>query len=350
MQNLLFATKPANLDTLRLTLRPDTQPGAASMKVLEELAAYHFESGACDYTVWAERMIAELGDSVTPRLRKLWISIPKRVSSRADGITSNPLTTQAERVAAGLRCKDLIAIWQDSWRNKILAEEMDVSPHSHFCPVCVHEWTCSGPECVSPEEYWCEAHAGSQPLLHRLKSDMHDHYCSHCGDYWGHRYRECLLPMAYQCEGHGGLVDEESLRESARRSRGWINSTNVAMLRKYVPVFGCILVLLLAAFSEWPYGFYVLLRLVVCTVSVYWAVEMFKQRRVAWTWAFGANAVLFNPVFPIHMARSDWEVINLLDAVFLAAWAILSLYRERRKQKMNWDPPTSNPNDAGFQM
>ena len=121
-------------------------------------------------------------------------------------------------------------------------------------------------------------------------------------------------------------------------------------LWKYVPIIGCILALLVAAFSQWSYGFYALLRLTVCTVSVYWAVEMFKQRRVAWTWAFGANAVLFNPVFPIHMARSDWEVINLLDAVFLAAWAILSLYRERRKHKMNWDPPTSNPNDAGFQM
>lgn len=101
-------------------------------------------------------------------------------------------------------------------------------------------------------------------------------------------------------------------------------------LWKYVPILGCILALFLAAFSQWPYGFYVLLRLAVCTVSVYWAVEMFKQRQVLWMWALGANAVLFNPVLPIHMARSDWEVIDLLDAVFLAAWASVSLYRERR--------------------
>ena len=97
-------------------------------------------------------------------------------------------------------------------------------------------------------------------------------------------------------------------------------------LWKYVPIIGCILALFLAAFSQWPFGFYVLLRLAVCTVSVYWAVEMFKQRQTFWAWALGANAVLYNPIFPIHMARSNWRIINLLAALFLATWMTLLAY------------------------
>src|SRR5271167_3620720 len=117
MSNLLFTSNPANVGALRLAFQPDTQPDATSVKALGELAAYQFEAGLYDYEVWAERMAKELGDPVKPHLRKVWISIPQGVSSRADELTSSPLTTQTQRVAVGLRCKDLIAIWQASHRN-----------------------------------------------------------------------------------------------------------------------------------------------------------------------------------------------------------------------------------------
>ena len=115
---------------------------------------------------------------------------------------------------------------------------------------------------------------------------------------------------------------------------------------KYVPVIGCILALLTASFSRWPYGFYILLRLGVCTVSVYWAVEMFKQQQTLWVWALGANAVLFNPVLPIHMARSSWRIINLLAALFLATWMTFSAYvktgRIGRKDLLAFRPRMSD--------
>jgi len=71
-------------------------------------------------------------------------------------------------------------------------------------------------------------------------------------------------------------------------------------------------------------------------VSVYWAVEMFKQKQTVWAWALGANAVLFNPVLPVHMARSDWEAVNLLDALFMAAFAAVSFYRDRHKTRSTY--------------
>ena len=331
MVNLLFATKPVTLDVLRLSFRPDTEPDAASAKALGEVAAYYFESGLSDYSAWAQRMTSELGRAVQPYLRKAWISIPQRMSSRADELNSSPLTTQVQRVAVSLRCADLIAVWQDSYKRMVLSEEFNVCGHSHFCPVCSREWTCKDRDCMLPNEYWCESHAGTQPLPERLRTDTHGHYCSGCRSYWGHRYRECLLPEVYECDDHGGISDEEFLRADLARNRKQSVWEKASWLWKYVPVIGCILALLTATFSRWPYAFYVLLRLGVCAVSVYWAVEMFKQQQTLWAWALGANAVLFNPVFPIHMARSDWEILNLLDALFLAAWTTVLYYREKRR-------------------
>ncbi len=55
------------------------------------------------------------------------------------------------------------------------------------------------------------------------------------------------------------------------------------------------LLLLAAVFGRWPYGFYTLLRLVVCGCSAYLAVKANGMRNVAWTWIMGGMAVLFNP-------------------------------------------------------
>lgn len=103
--------------------------------------------------------------------------------------------------------------------------------------------------------------------------------------------------------------------------------------RRYGPILACVLALLLAAFSRWPYAFYVLLRLGVCTVSLYWAVETFKRQQFAWTWALGANVLLFNPLLPIHMASEQWKIVDLLDAIFLASFTCISFYRDRRTDR-----------------
>ena len=87
--------------------------------------------------------------------------------------------------------------------------------------------------------------------------------------------------------------------------------------------------LLLAAFSHWPYFFYVLLRVTVCAIALYLAHNAFTVQRKAWMWVFGAVAVLFNPVFPMRMHRSDWSNINVIAAVIFVAWIAASLMRSR---------------------
>ena len=88
----------------------------------------------------------------------------------------------------------------------------------------------------------------------------------------------------------------------------------------------CIVALLVAASAPWPYFVYVLLRVLICTASAYLSTKRYQERRTPWVWTFGAIALLFNPVFHVRMTRADWQVANVLVAVFLAGWTIYSIF------------------------
>ena len=79
----------------------------------------------------------------------------------------------------------------------------------------------------------------------------------------------------------------------------------------------CVAMLLLALLSGWPYGYYTLLRWVVCLTTGYLAYEGYKQGRRKSPVLLGAIALLFNPIAPIHMSKSDWAVVDLVVAVIL---------------------------------
>lgn len=81
----------------------------------------------------------------------------------------------------------------------------------------------------------------------------------------------------------------------------------------------CAVVLIISALADWPYFMYVLLRMFICCSSAYLAVKVFSQNRFPLTWLFGAIGVLFNPILPVRMSRSDWEATNgVISLVFLA--------------------------------
>jgi len=85
--------------------------------------------------------------------------------------------------------------------------------------------------------------------------------------------------------------------------------------------------LLLLCLGQWPYAFYTLMRFVVCGASAYMALESNRQHRAGWMWLLGAVALLFNPIFPVHMSRTDWRYFDLGAAVVLAA--ALAVLRRR---------------------
>jgi ribosomal silencing factor RsfS len=98
----------------------------------------------------------------------------------------------------------------------------------------------------------------------------------------------------------------------------------------------CALVLLIAAFTHWPYFMYVLLRLFICCSSAYLATKWYSRHRAPLAWLFGAIAVLFNPILPVRMARSDWAITNAVTAVVFIAFSIYlvwdSLFRRRAQE------------------
>jgi len=75
--------------------------------------------------------------------------------------------------------------------------------------------------------------------------------------------------------------------------------------------------LCLIAIADLPYGFYTLLRLVVCIVGSLLAMESYRQGRVGW--AFGFIALLFNPISKVSFEKEVWQVFDAIAGIcFLA--------------------------------
>jgi hypothetical protein len=82
--------------------------------------------------------------------------------------------------------------------------------------------------------------------------------------------------------------------------------------------------LLFWALADHSYGYFTLLRFVVCMVAAYSAVLANSRKDEQWTWLFGGIAVLFNPIFPIHLNRQIWSVIDSVVGVLMVASIFLT--------------------------
>ena len=76
-------------------------------------------------------------------------------------------------------------------------------------------------------------------------------------------------------------------------------------------------VMLIVALGRHSYGYYTLLRWVVCSVFAYSAVRAHEAKRTGWTWTLAAVAAAFNPLFPVHLNRGTWALIDVAVAVVL---------------------------------
>ena len=74
--------------------------------------------------------------------------------------------------------------------------------------------------------------------------------------------------------------------------------------------------------ARWPYGYYTLLWLIVCGTAACLAFLASEGRRLGWAIVLGLIALLFNPILPVRMRRSDWVPFHIGEAVLLAVAAI----------------------------
>ena len=81
---------------------------------------------------------------------------------------------------------------------------------------------------------------------------------------------------------------------------------------------------LLGMLNGWPYGYYIILRWIVCGTAIFNAIGFSKSKLTGWVLVFGALAFLFNPLFPVYLNKSSWVGIDLISATifFLSAYSV----------------------------
>jgi hypothetical protein len=94
--------------------------------------------------------------------------------------------------------------------------------------------------------------------------------------------------------------------------------------------------LVFAAVERHPYSFYTLLRWICCPIFAYSAFTAYEKNRVLWVWMFGVLALLYNPIFRVHLDRSTWIGINWFTVGVIAVAAVI-FWRPSSSS-----PPTSN--------
>ena len=83
--------------------------------------------------------------------------------------------------------------------------------------------------------------------------------------------------------------------------------------RLWIPQVICVPMLLWALNPNNPYAYYTLLRWVCCGVFAYLAHQSIEQKKQGWVWLLGITALIYNPIFPVHLNRELWSVVNVVS-------------------------------------
>lgn len=95
-------------------------------------------------------------------------------------------------------------------------------------------------------------------------------------------------------------------------------------------------ILLLLTFFNWPYAFYIFLRIAVTGVAVYYAYYLFTlKKQDFWFWTLVLIAILFNPFIPIYINdKSIWGTIDVITAIFFVILINKKMFNSSTKEKI----------------
>ncbi len=79
----------------------------------------------------------------------------------------------------------------------------------------------------------------------------------------------------------------------------------------------------LVAIANLPYGYYTLMRLVVCATAIFVVVVGAKSGQMWAVWLYGILALLFNPVVPVHLTKGLWQPLDIVTGAALVGAAIV---------------------------
>jgi hypothetical protein len=82
--------------------------------------------------------------------------------------------------------------------------------------------------------------------------------------------------------------------------------------------------MLLLAPTRMPYGYYQLLRMVVCLAGCIIAISNSaeKGRLTVWACIFAVIALAFNPLLPIRLERQTWAYVDWIAGAMFIAFAV----------------------------
>jgi len=85
------------------------------------------------------------------------------------------------------------------------------------------------------------------------------------------------------------------------------------------------------AILDLPYGYYQVLRFVVCIAAIYYLYKSYKHdSHLPVRWLAVGIAILFNPIAPIHLDRSIWVFLNVATGIYFA-----TIYRTIKRHASN---------------
>ena len=87
-------------------------------------------------------------------------------------------------------------------------------------------------------------------------------------------------------------------------------------------------ILLFLAIGKHSYDYYILLRWIVFSISIYCIYMHTKREEDEWIFLFLLIGLLFNPIIPLHLTRRTWKYIDIISGSLL----LFSIYTKFRKQ------------------
>jgi len=81
-------------------------------------------------------------------------------------------------------------------------------------------------------------------------------------------------------------------------------------------IYACAAMLFIGA-APLPYGYYTLLRIVVCIVCSIAALKTHRAGASIIPWIFGFIAILFNPFIKVNFTKEAWAVIDIATGTLI---------------------------------
>ena len=63
------------------------------------------------------------------------------------------------------------------------------------------------------------------------------------------------------------------------------------------------------------------------------AFTAYKQEKEPWAWSFGFAAILFNPLFPIHLSRNIWYFLDIIAGLFVIVSIFFAGINKKRRHE-----------------